>query len=209
MAYANPMTRVPYFFFQDREHGSNAEASKEAGYEVPQMLTFIMVTPHGHKGDPMEFMADEFIERKGREAKEGRYDHSWVAEFKAGLAAHREGKSIPRHGTPLITWERILKTRREQLAARFPTLEDLAAVPDSSLGDIGLDGRVLRDMAKGDVQAKKDLSPVVKELANANETIRRQSEQIAALTRRMDAMDAAADLDAPRRGRPRKETAEA
>ena len=207
MAYADPMSRVPFFFFQDREHGADADASKERGYEVPRMVTFILITPHGHKGDPIEFFADEFLARKDREAKEGRYDPNWVTEFKSGLAAHREGKVLPRNGTPLITWERILKTRREQLAQRFPTIEDLAAVPDSSLGDIGLDGRVLRDMAKGDVQAKKDLSPVVKELAEANETIRRQQEQLDKVMQRLNALEVLDD--APRRGRPRKEEATA
>lgn len=201
----DPMTRVPFFMFKDREHGVDVEASKTAGYEVPRIVTFILITPHGHRGDPMEFIADEFIERKGREAREGRYDHTWVAEYKAGLAAHREGNVIPRDGTPLITWERILKTRREQLVMRFPTVEDLASVPDSNLGEIGLDGRVIRDLARGDIQAKKDLSPIVKELADANETIRRQQDQLATLAQRLDALEA--DDGTPRRGRPRKETA--
>lgn len=203
MAYTDPTSRVPFFTFQDREHGSDVEKSKELGYEVPKLVTFILITPHGHRGDPLEFMAEEFIERKTKEVKEGRYNYSWVEEFKAGMAAYKDGKVIPRHGTPLLTWERILKTRRDQLAARFPTVEDLAAVPDSSLGDIGLDGRVLRDLARGDIQSKKDLSPVVKELADANETIRRQQEQIDRLSSRIDAMDE----DRPKRGRPFKEAA--
>lgn len=186
MAFQDPLSRVPYFFFLDRESGVNVEASKAAGYDVPLMKTIIMITPHGHRGDPYEFFADEFIERKTREAKDGRYDMSWVTEFKDGLTAYRLGNEIPRHGTPLITWERILKSRREQLVKRFITVEDLAAVPDSALGDIGLDGRVLRDMAKADIQAKKDLSPVVKELADANETIRRMQDQIDKLSARMD-----------------------
>ena len=204
MAFTDPMQRVPFFFFVDRENGSDPIASKEMGYEVPRVVTFIMVTPHGHKGDPMEFYADEFIERKTAEAKAGRYDHSWVMEFKAQLAAFREGKEIPRSGTPLITWERILKTRRTQLASRFPTVEDLAAVPDSSLGDIGLDGRVLRDMARGDIQAKKDLSPVVRELAETKEENRRLQEQIDALAKQV----AEIAKDQPKRGRPRNELAE-
>lgn len=195
--------RIPYFFFQEREHGVDQAASKELGYEVPKMQTFLLITPHGHKGDPMEFFADEFIERKGKEAREGRYDHSWVSEFKAGLAAHREGRELPRSGTPTLTWERILKSRREALVRRFPTLEDLAAVPDSSLGDIGMDGRVLRDMAKADIQAKKDLSPVVKELADAKEENRRLSELVAKLSARMDALDSD-DEEKPRRGRKAK-----
>jgi hypothetical protein len=201
MAFTDPMSRVPFFFFQDREHGVDALLSKEKGYEVPKLVTFILITPHGHRGDPYEFFADEFLERKVREAHEGRYDRAWIQEFKAGLAAFREGKEIPRNGTPLVTWERILKTRREQLAVRFPTIEDLAAVPDSSLSDIGLDGRVLRDLAKGDIQAKRDLSPVVKELAEANETIRRQQEQLEKMNNRL----AALEDDKPKRGRPRNE----
>lgn len=180
------MDRVPYFRFVDREHGVDVEASKTAGYQVPQMVTFILVTPHGHRGDPMEFFAEEFIERKGKEAADGRYSHEWVREFREGLAAFRSGNAIPRNGIPTITWERITKSRREQLAPRFPTIEDLSAVPDSALGDIGLDGRVLRDMAKAEIQAKKDLAPVVKELADAKEDNRRLQEQIDALTAKID-----------------------
>ena len=203
MPYADPMSRVPFFKFVDREHGSDPIATKEMGYEVPKMMTFILIAPHGHKGDPMEFFADEFIERKVKESRDGRYDSTWVKDFKEGLTLHREGKELPRNGTPLATWERILKSRREQLATRYPTVEDLAAVPDSSVSEIGMDGRVLRDMARGDIQAKKDLSPVVKELAEANETIRRQQEQMEKLTRRMDAMEEASEK--PARVRPRKE----
>lgn len=204
----DPTARVPFFTFTDREHGVNADASKEMGYDVPNMLTLILIAPHGHKGDPMEFPAEEFIERKAREAKAGTYDHAWVKQYKDGLDLYRQDKEIPREGTPLVTWERITKPRREQLRRQYPTVEDLASVPDSSLGEIGMDGRVLRDMARGDIQAKKDLSPVVKELANANETIRRQEELIEKLTKRVDVLEVVA-ASAPKRGRPAKEVEEA
>jgi hypothetical protein len=195
----NQIDRVPYFNFIEREHGVDAEKSAEAGYDVPKIATFIQITPHGHRGDPVEFFADEFIERKGREAREGRYSHEWVAQFKAGLADFRNGRALPREGTPLLTWERILKSRREQLASRFPTLEDLAAVPDASLGEIGLDGRVLRDMAKAELQAKKDLSPVVRELAEAKEQNRRLADMVDRLEARLNALE-----ETPKRGRPPK-----
>lgn len=204
MSYQDPLSRVPFFFYQDREHGVDADASAKLGYEVPRQVTFILISPHGHKGDPLEFFAEEFIERKAKEARDGRYDMAWVKEFQAGLEMHRDGKEIPRNGTPIITWERILKSRREQLARRFPTVEDLAAVPDSSLGEIGLDGRVLRDLARGDIQAKKDLSPVVKELADTKEEYRRLQEQFTALAARFDAME----KEKPKRGRPAAETVE-
>lgn len=197
--------RVPFFTFIEAERGINAEASKEAGYDIPLLLTMILIAPHGHKGDPMEFIADEFIARKAGEARAGNYSHAWVKLFKEGLDLYREDKEIPREGTPIVTWERIMKQRREQLRRQYPTVEDLAAVPDSALGEIGMDGRVLRDMARGDIQAKKDLSPVVKELANANETIRRQEDLIAKLTVRIDKLEESAKVENPKRGRPAKE----
>lgn len=191
--------RIPYYDFIEREHGVDADKSAAAGYEVPRLVTFIRVTPHGHKGDPLEFFADDFIERKGVEARAGRYEHSWVASFKEGLAAFRAGRELPREGTPLLTWDRILKSRREQLAARFPTLEDLAACPDATLGEIGLDGRVLRDMARAELQARQNLEPVVRELAIAKEENRQLREQLDRLAARLDALED----DKPKRGRPR------
>lgn len=194
--YQQQQSRVPFFCFADREHGIDAEQSAAQGYEVPKVVTFILITPHGHKGDPMEFVADEFIERKHLEARAGRYDPEWVKEYKAGLELYREGRTIPRHGTPLITWERILKSRRETLQNRFPTLEDLAATPDSSLSEIGMDGRVLRDLARGDVQAKESLAPVVKQLADANEANRQLQARLDLVTERLSLLEMS---DAPRR----------
>lgn len=198
-AYAmNGDVRIPFFRYVDREHGVDAEKSKEAGYEVPKMITFIQITPHGHRGDPMEFFADDFIERKTQESRDNRFDPRWVAEMREALTEWRNGKELPRTGTPLMLWERILKSRREQLAARFPTLEDLAACPDSGLGLIGLDGRVLRDMAAAEMQAKKDLSPIVKELADAKEENRRLTERLDSVLKRLEALEIANDN---RRGR--------
>ena len=201
MSYANPLETSPYFMFKDRENGIDAVATAEKGYEVPKITTFILIVPHGHKGDPLEFYADEFIVRKGREAKEGRYNHKWVSDFSAGYEDYKAGRVLPVNGSPMLTWERILKSRREQLASRFPTVELLAAVPDSSLGEIGLDGRVLRDLAKAEIQAKVDLAPVVKELADTKEENRRLQDQISVLAARLDSLED----DKPRRGRPAKE----
>lgn len=192
--------RIPYFRFEDREHGEDTAASLELGYPVPAMKTFILVVPHGHRGDPMEFEATEFVTRKKKEAMQGGYDRDWAKEFEKGLEAHKEGSILPRNGTPLINWQRLLKVRREALSKTFPTVEDLAAVPDGALDSIGMDGRVLRDMARGDIQAKTDLSPVVKELADAKEDNRRLQDQMNRMQEQLDALTK--DGDKPRRGRP-------
>jgi hypothetical protein len=205
---SNPLERVPYFNFANREVGEDRPASLQKGYPVPLVKTFILITPHGHRGDPMEFIAEDFIARKTEESRNGRYNHQWVEEFKAGMKAFLEGNEIPRSGTPLATWGRLLKSRREALSKIFPTVEDLAAVPDSGLQQIGLDGRMIRDMAAAEIQAMKDLSPVVRELAEAKEDNRRKDEQIAALNDKLAKLSLRLDTleeDAPRRGRPRKE----
>ena len=196
---AKPVERVPYFTFELREIGEDAEASKEKGYPVPKVIPFILITPHGHRGEPMEFAAEEFIARKEREVASGIYDPSWVKDFKAGFEAFLEGRVIPRDGIPTITWERLAKKRREQLAKLFPTLEDIAAVPDASISQlIGLDGRVIRDLALGDIQSRKTLEPVVAELAEMKETNRRLEdrnasleEQIKQLVAKVDALSSA------------------
>ena len=199
MQAVKPVERVPYFTFEIREIGEDAEASKEKGYPVPKVIPFILITPHGHRGEPMEFAAEEFITRKEREAASGIYDPSWVKDFKAGFEAFLEGRVIPRDGIPTITWERLAKKRREQLAKLFPTLEDIAAVPDASITQlIGLDGRVIRDLALGDIQSRKTLEPVVAELAEMKETNRRLEdrnasleEQIKQLVAKVDALSSA------------------
>jgi ubiquinone biosynthesis protein UbiJ len=71
----------------------------------------------------------------------------------------------------------------------------LAAVPDSAIGEIGMDGRVLRDMAVAELQAKRDLSPLVKEVADLREDKRRLEEVVERLETRLEALE-------KRRGRP-------
>lgn len=182
LSYMPPDERIPFFWFEDHETGIDAEQSKDLGYPVPKFTTFIYVVPHMHKGDPLDFVAAEWIPRKKQETMMGRYPAGWADEFAHGLKCYKEGKEIPRSGIPLRTYVRIAKDRREFLANKFPTIEDLAAVPDSNLDAIGLDGRVLRDLARAEVQSRKDLSPLVEELAEAKSTI-------AALTERLDALE--------------------
>lgn len=208
----NAGNRIPFFTFKEIEFGVDAEQSRVKGYDVPMIKTFILITPHGHKGDPMEFVAQEFIERKEKQCREGTYQRQWVDEFKNGLESYRAGREIPRHGMYLMNWERILKRRREDLVTKFPTVEDLAAVPDSGLGEIGLDGRVLRDLARTEVQARVGLEPIVKELAETKEENRRLQEQMTSLLEKFRILQTSSQQDhfyespnpAPRpRGRPK------
>jgi len=189
--YDHNSQKAPAFFFKDVEEGIDDVKSTELGYPVPRFITYIYITAYGQKGGASEFVAADFLQRKKREADAGLYDGGWVKQFEDAFAAFKAGKELPVNGIPTATYKRIAEKRREALAYKYPTLEDLASVPDSALIDIGLDGRNIRDLARAEVQSRKDLSPLVKELADANETIRRQEETLARLSERLDLLESA------------------
>ncbi len=134
--------RIPFFSFKNKPYGEEMRD----GVPVDKIVTFIHIITHSRA--EVEEIADDFIAKKRNDAKNGRYEMSWVEEFAKGLAEFRQGREIPREGTPTITWRGLAESRREQLALTLPTLEDIAAVPDSSLGDLlGIGGREIRDKA--------------------------------------------------------------
>jgi len=134
--------RIPFFSFKNKPYGEEMRD----GVPVDKIVTFIHVITHSRA--EVEEIADDFIAKKRNDVKNGRYDLEWVKAFDAGLAEFRQGREIPRTGTPTITWKGLSETRREALAMTMPTLEDIAAVPDSSLGDVfGIGGREIRDKA--------------------------------------------------------------
>lgn len=166
------MERPPFVHFEEREHGVDAEASEAAGHTVPRMVHFACITPHGSK-DIVEKVAEEWLAQCDRLARQGSYNPEWVRHFKAAFEEYKLGNELPREGTPIITWQLSTNMRRKQLRdSGITTVEDLAAVPDTTLGAvIGLDGRYLRDMAKAWLAEGHDKGVNAKALADANARI--------------------------------------
>jgi hypothetical protein len=109
---------------------------------------------HGDKFSVTEKIADEWLAHINQESLQGRYDASWVAQFKAEYEAFLKGNELPREGTPIRTWGAITREQGTRLIGmNITTVEDLAAMPDSGLGNLGLDGRYLRDLAKSTLES--------------------------------------------------------
>lgn len=192
--------RPPYVRFEEREVGINAAATKEAGRPIPNIVNFACITPHGSK-DVHEKVAEEWLEQINRKAISGEYDANWVNTFKHQYEEWKKGNDIPRDGTPIKTWAMTTKEAAKRLIGNgITTVEDLAAFPDSNLAVIGMDGRYLRDMARGWIKEAKDKGTVAKELADANVKIQNQETLINSLNERLQALEA----QQPRRGRPPK-----
>ena len=89
------------------------------------------------------------------------------------------------------TWAAITREQGTRLMAlNLTTVEDLAAVPDSGLGSVGLDGRYLRDLARNVVESGKGVGAMEKKLADAEQRVRDQATTIENLSGRLSALEA-------------------
>lgn len=149
----------------------------------------VKLMQHGDKFSVTEKNADEWLAHIEREAMQGRYDATWVAQFKLEYQGFLKGNELPREGTPIRTWGSITREQGTRLIGmNITTVEDLASMPDASLGNIGLDGRNLRDLAKNFIEAGQGAGGMAKKLADLEQadrdnkaTIERMALQLAEL----------------------------
>jgi hypothetical protein len=208
--------RPPYVKFEEREMGLDPEATKKEGRPIPRTVVLALITAHGAK-DTHETIATDWLERLRVQGANGdEYAANCYDRFSKQYEAWLKGHELPRDGTPVKTWAMCTREAATRLIAiGITTVEDLAAVTDNTLSTIGMDGRYLRDMARGWITEAKDKGANAKALADANveitllrQRIEAQDKRIDKLLQRLEAADD--DEPKPRRGRPPKaESAEA
>lgn len=199
--------RPPYVRFEEREMGIDAAASEKAGRPIPRVVVMACITPHASK-DIVEKIAEEWLDQIKAKALRGEYPLEWANHFRAAYKEWQEGNELPREGTPIKTWQMVSREQANRChTIGYTTVEDLAQVPDSGLGQIGLDGRYLRDLARGWIQEASDKGVNARALADANVRIDDLERSNAELRQQLQGLKAQMDGDeTPRRGpgRPRK-----
>lgn len=151
----------------------------------------VKLMQHGDKFSVTEKIAEEWLAQIQQRALQGMYDPTWAAQFKLEYESFLKGNELPREGTPIRTWGAISREQGTRLIGmNITTVEDLAAQPDASLGQIGLDGRYLRDLAKNHLAAGNDTGLMAKELAEAKQFARDQADHIKRMEERMALMEA-------------------
>lgn len=181
--------RPPFVRFDWKEYGTDIEASNREGRPIPKTVPFAFITPAGgHGRDVFEHVAEEWLKNIREKAINGNYNPDWVKRFEMQYEEWKKGNELPREGTPVKTWHAVNKEQQNRLLALgFLVIEDLAAVTDTDIGRIGLDGRYLRDLAKQWLGGKDQAVQVKKiaDLEQANrdkdETIKRMQEKLAEL----------------------------
>jgi hypothetical protein len=196
---------MPHVRFEQKDYGRNETASQQSGVHVPLRNTFIVITSHGSK-DCSEHLVDEWLPRKRAEASRGNYNLAWVEHFEKQYAAWKQGHELPREGTPVLTWQPISQEQNARLRALgLHVVEDVAAIPDNALGNIGLDGRSIRDLARAWLDEGKDKGINARALADALSAIQELRETNERLQEQIKALQP--EKRGP--GRPRREESEA
>jgi len=171
----------PFVRWEFVECGLNAEATKTAGRPIPAVKPFAFIMQHGSK-DVVERDAEEWLAQIREKSLQGQYNPEWVERFQRQYEAFCKGQELPAEGTPVRTWP---APNREQvirlLALGIQTVEQLSAIPDAGLSNIGLDGRHLRDLARNFIEAGHNSAGLAKKVADLEELTRQQAETIARL----------------------------
>lgn len=197
--------RPPFVRFEERELGINHDASAISGRPIPRVVNMVCITPHGSK-DCIEKIAEEWLEQQKQKAMRGEVPVAWLDMWKLQFSEWQKGHELPREGTPTKTWPAINKEQQLRLLALgYSVVEDLAMVPDSALGTIGLDGRNLRDLARNWVAEGKDKGINAKKLADAETRIADLEQQNGDYRQRLAALERQAEEPKRGPGRPRKE----
>lgn len=199
--------RPPYVKFEEREMGLNPVATEKEGRPIPRTVVLALITAHGSK-DTHESIAEEWLATlKNRGLNGDDYSQNCYEKFSRQFAAWKEGHDLPREGTPIKTWAMATREQITRLIGNgITTVEDLAAFPDSNLNVVGMDGRYLRDIARGWMKEAKDLGANAKALADANVKIERLEKMVQDQSDSLRVMRAQLESDdmPRRRGRPPK-----
>lgn len=192
--------RPPNVDFEVRAYGVDKEASEREGRHIPRFVDFVIVRPFGTNGSLIvEKEAEVWLREKRDSMRMGLWPEEWQLHFEAQYKAWKNGNELPRSGTPIKTWGVLSPQQQHRvLAARVTTVEDLAEMPDSGLGDIGLDGRNLREMAQAWIKEHREHGAAAKEIGDLRELVRQQAERLQQME---EALAAAGDKRGP--GRPR------
>lgn len=158
--------------------------SEKAGRPIFKEIPFIRIQHPGDRLNVLEVKADDHYKQK--------YRRQWEA-FEAGL----KGEVI---GTPLSQWPQITKSQcKEAEYFGVRTVENLAEVNDPSIQRMGMGWMELRKKARDYLAAAAGNAPI-SALQAENERLRAEFEALKASLE---------NPDVPKRGRPRKEEAEA
>lgn len=169
--------RPPYVTFEEREI-EDRPASIAAGHYVAKPFDVAIITRPGNR-DTVEKEASVFLKEMRERSRLSQIPPTWYDAFEAAYKNWKNGETGTVDGTPIKGWPAIGAAQQKTLlAAGIMSVEDLAALPDGAMDQIGMGAIGLKAKAKAWLEASNNTGKVAEEI-NA---LRVQVEQLVSLT---------------------------
>lgn len=182
--------RPPYVVFEIRAI-EDREATLASGHFVAKDVDYAIITPAGSK-DRIERVADEWFKKLEDDLRNERINPQWVTHFRESYKAWKAGMELPETGTPIVRWPAVSPAQVAALLnANVRTVEDLAAANESTITQIGMGGRSLKQRAEAWLQSSADTGKVAEEVASLRQAKEELKTQNEALLKRLAALEAA------------------
>ena len=168
---SGPDTIVPRFYMAAEKNEYQSNQQGRPVFDSVEMVEMIIMGDN--KNRPVQRVADEHRDRWPQ----------FYAKFKAGQEQSADG--TPLEQWPMVTVGQVFELK----AARITTVEQLAAVVDSALPNLGMGARTLRDNAIAWLDRSKgtaEVSKLIKRAEDAEFKALEMQEQMAELRRQID-----------------------
>lgn len=157
--------RPPYVTFETRPVEDRA-ASTTAGHFVSRDLDFAIITRPGSR-DTMEKEASVWLRELAEKARTKSIPQTWATAFKESYETWKKGEDIPLTGTPIKGWPLLGPSAQKDLIhAGIRTVEDLAALPDNEVGQIGTGAISFKQKAQAWLLAAQDTGKAASQIAD-------------------------------------------
>lgn len=183
VSHADDSALIVQFYMHPVRHGAESE---KAGRDIFKDEEYVWIRFAGDRTREVKRPVDN-EGRNGQPPDPERWPKAWQA-FKNAHAQVHEG--TPLEQFPILGTSTVLNYK----AFNIHTVEQLAAVPDSVIHNLGTGGMEMREKAKAWLKAAQDSSHVTflqSELAKRDEDISALKTQLAELSKRVKGKEAA------------------
>lgn len=157
-------SRPPYVVFE-RRSVENRAASQAAGHYVGRDVDMAIITRPGSR-DNLEQEAETWIAGLRKKAQDGQVPMDWHRGFSEAYKAWKDGEALPDSGTPIKGWPVLGPAAQQELISMgIRTVEDLAALPDPELRNIGIGAISYKQKATAWLEAAAGPGKVAEQLA--------------------------------------------
>lgn len=188
--------RPPFVEFK-RIAVADVKRTQELGRRVTKDVDFAFIMQPGSRDQVERIAADwlKMLKDKALNGSPDSYPQEWIDGFHRKYEAWQQGQDAPLNGTSVREWPALSPSQAANFVAlNILTIEDVAAMTEDAMRNVGMGGRDLREKAR-DWLAGGEIA----------KTVQQENEGLKAQLAELSARLAELEGDKPRRGRKPRE----